>query len=160
SSSGVATDVAGSGEFDALKHIRCDAKTIQLPFDFADIVENLRRERYQAPIARRFEKIAASKPIHKLYYFFRSGLPFRMRRRLQRLYFRDWAGLPFPAWPVDFTVDNLHEELVRLLLTASGAKKLPFIWFWPEGAPSCLIMTHDVETSAGRDFTGKLIDLD
>src|SRR5262249_140382 len=34
------------------------------------------------------------------------------------------------------------------------------IWFWPGGAPSCLIMTHDVETSAGRDFTFKLMDLD
>jgi len=57
-------------------------------------------------------------------------------------------------------VDTLHEEFLRLLLEASGAKKVPFIWFWPEGAPNCLIMTHDVETSAGRDFTFKLMDLD
>jgi hypothetical protein len=160
SKSGVAADPAGSERFDALKDVRCDGKTIQLPFDFADVVENLRRERYRLKNERRFEKFATSEPIHKLYYFVREGLPVPARRKLQRFYFRDWAKLSFPAWPMDFTVDNLHQELLRLLLAASGAKKLPFIWFWPEGAPNCLIMTHDVETSEGRDFTVKLMDLD
>jgi hypothetical protein len=61
---------------------------------------------------------------------------------------------------VDLTVDTLHEEFLRLLVDASGVQKLPFIWFWPDGAPNCLILTHDVETSAGRDFTFKLMDLD
>ncbi len=82
-----------------------------------------------------------------------AGLPVSVRRKLQEAYFRDWKELPFPAWPVDFTVDTLHEKLLRLLMETSGIKKLPFIWFWPEGASSCLIMTHDVETSSGRDFT-------
>src|SRR4029077_9220777 len=145
---------------DALKDVRCDGKTIQLPFDFADVVENLRRERYRLKNKRRFEKFATSEPIHKLYYFVREGLPAPARRKLQRFYFRDWAKLSFPAWPMDFTVDDLHQELLRLLLAAGGAKKVPFIWFWPEGAPNCLIMTHDVETSEGRDFTVKLMDLD
>jgi len=45
-------------------------------------------------------------------------------------------------------------------MEASGVKRLPFIWFWPEGAASCLIVTHDVETRAGRDFTFQLMDLD
>jgi hypothetical protein len=45
-------------------------------------------------------------------------------------------------------------------MEVSGVKKLPFIWFWPEGAPNCLVMTHDVETSVGRDFTFNLMDLD
>ncbi len=37
---------------------------------------------------------------------------------------------------------------------------MPFIWFWPEGAANCLIMTHDVETAAGRDFTRQLMNID
>jgi hypothetical protein len=45
-------------------------------------------------------------------------------------------------------------------MRAAGLEKIPFIWFWPEGKPSCFIMTHDVETRAGRDFTGQLMDLD
>lgn len=36
---------------------------------------------------------------------------------------------------------------------------MPFIWFWPDGAPSCTMITHDVETSAGLAFCGQLMDL-
>src|SRR6266571_455236 len=158
--SGASADVAGSGEFNASKDVRRDSTTIQLPFDFTEVVENLRLERYRQKKIQGIETFAGSEAVRKLYYFIRRYLPFSVRRQLQRAYFRDWKKLPFPAWPVDFTVDNLHEEFLRLLVETSGAKKLPFIWFWPEGAPNCLIMTHDVETSAGRDFTSELIDLD
>jgi hypothetical protein len=157
---GVATDPTGSAEIDASKDVRRSGPAIQLPFDFTEVVENLRLERYRRRGNGRLELFAASEPVHKFYYFIRKCLPFRVRRQLQRIYFRDWKELVFPAWPVDFTVDTLHEEIFRLLLEASGAKKLPFIWFWPEASPSCLIMTHDVETRAGRDFTFKLMDLD
>jgi len=158
--SDVAADVVGSGEFNASKDVRREGTTIQLPFDFTEVVENLRLERYRQERFRGMQMLAASEPVRKLYYFMRKCLPFAVRRELQRAYFRDWKELPFPAWPVDFTVDTLHEEFLRLLMETSGAKKVPFIWFWPEGAPNCLIMTHDVETSVGRDFTSKLMDLD
>ena len=157
---GVAADVAGSAEFNALKGVHRSGSTIQLPFDFTEVVENLRLEHYRQTRNGRLELFATSEPVRKFYYLFRKCLPFPVRRQLQRIYFQDWKELPFPAWPVDFTVDTLHEEVLRLMLQASGAKKLPFIWFWPEGASSCLIMTHDVETCAGRDFTFKLMDLD
>jgi hypothetical protein len=157
---GTALDVAGSAKFNALGDIRCEGKSIHLPFDIAEVIENLRLERYRQKGIGRLESFALSEPVHKFYYLIRKGLPFRIRRQLQRLYFRDWKKLPFPAWPVDFTVDALHEEFLRLLLQATGVRKLPFIWFWPEGASSCLIMTHDVETAAGRDFTFELMDLD
>jgi hypothetical protein len=157
---GVAADVAGSADFNALQHVHRHGTSIQLPFDFTEVVENLRLERYRQKRNGRLELFAASEPVRKFYYLVRKCLPFRVRRQLQRIYFQDWKELPFPAWPVDFTVDNLHEEILRLTLQASGAKKLPFIWFWPDGAPSCVIMTHDVETYAGRDFTFNLMDLD
>lgn len=158
--SGAAVDVAGAGEFDASKDVRREGTTIQLPFDFTEVIENLRLERYRQKVIQGKEMFAASEPVRKIYYLIRACLPVSVRRHLQRAYFHDWKNLPFPAWPVDFTVDTLHEEFLRLLMEANGAKKVPFIWFWPEGAPSCLIMTHDVETSAGRDFTSKLMDLD
>jgi hypothetical protein len=37
---------------------------------------------------------------------------------------------------------------------------LPFVWFWPEGAPSAVILTHDVETSQGLEACGSLMDMD
>lgn len=157
---GVATDLKDSGAFDALKHVQLDGKTVQHPFAFTELVENLRRERYQLKNLDKGTLFLESDFSRWLYYFFRGFLPFTVRRRLQKLYFRDWKELQFPAWPVDFTVDKLHETYLRLFMEATGTKRVPFIWFWPEGAPSCLILTHDVETRAGRDFTSGLMDLD
>jgi hypothetical protein len=158
--SGVTADVTAAGAFDASGDVRLEGTTIQLPFDFAEVIENLRLERYRQKMTRGMEVFAGSEPVRQLYYLLRVFLPVLARRHLQKAYFSDWKKLPFPAWPVDFTVDTLHEEFLRLLLEANGLKKVPFIWFWPGGAPNCLMMTHDVETSAGRDFTSKLMDLD
>ncbi len=139
--SGVAADVEGSGKFNALKDVRRDGTTLQFPFDFNEVVENLRLERYRQKSARRLELFAASEPVRKLYYLIRKSLPFSVRRQLQRAYFRDWKELPFPAWPVDSTVDTLHEEFLRLLMETSGTKKVPFIWFWPEWRAQ--LLDHD-----------------
>ena len=158
--SGVAANVAGSGQFDASRDVRSDDKTIYFPFEFAEVIENLRRERYRQNMVPGTQSFVASKPIRWLYYLIRDWMPISVRRQLQKVYLRDWRELPFPAWPVDFTVDTLHEKFLRLLMEKSGKKKVPFIWFWPDGAPNCMVMTHDVETSAGRDFTPQLIDLD
>ena len=158
--SGVAADLAGSSAFNAAQHVRRNGIALQLPFDFTEVVENLRQERYRQSSPRGIERFASTESIRKLYYLTRNYLPFEIRRQLQRIYFYDWKRVSFPAWPVDLTVDKLHEHLLRLTMEASGVKKLPFIWFWPEGAPNCLIMTHDVETSVGRDFTFNLMDLD
>jgi hypothetical protein len=158
--SGVSADVADAGKFDASEDVRLDGSTMQLPFDFTEVIENLRRERYRRNMNADRKSFSASKAVRKIYYFVREWLPVPLRRQLQKIYLRSWKDLPFPAWPVDFTVDNLHSELLRLFMEKSGATKVPFIWFWPEGASGCLIMTHDVETSAGRDFTPALMDLD
>jgi peptidoglycan/xylan/chitin deacetylase (PgdA/CDA1 family) len=44
-------------------------------------------------------------------------------------------------------------------MAANGVTDLPFIWFWPEGKSGCALMTHDVETTLGRDFSAKLMDI-
>lgn len=158
--SGVARDLGNVGQFDASRAVRCDGKSIRLPFCFTDTIENLRLERYRERLTPKQEILAASELVRKLYYSIRGWLPDSVRAELQKAYFHDWRKLRFPAWPVDTTIDRLHEELLRLLMEANGKRRVPFIWFWPKGAPSCLIMTHDVETCAGRDFTPQLMDLD
>jgi hypothetical protein len=45
-------------------------------------------------------------------------------------------------------------------MKATGRDTIPFIWFWPHGAPSAALVTHDVETAAGRDFCPHLMDID
>jgi hypothetical protein len=79
---------------------------------------------------------------------------------MQQLYLKDWPKIPFPTWPVDATVDKLFQRLLWLVLEATGQERIPFIWFWPEGATSCAILTHDVETERGRACCGAIMDLD
>lgn len=129
--------------------------SICLPFDPCEVVENLRREEYVEDSQYR-----ASSVISKMYYFIRPILPVGVRKHLQRLRLRGWDKRLFPQWPVDCSVDNLFEHLMLLSLKATGAERIPFIWFWPEGHSSCALMTHDVETKTGRDFCPTLMDID
>lgn len=154
SSSGTTLDARRAAEFD----VPFDAERAGLPFSFAEVIDNLRFERYRQMVTHKREVFAGKTLFRKLYG---AAWPVPLLRRgLQRAYFSDWKTLPFPTWPVDVTVDALHREYLRLLMQISDIQKIPFIWFWPQGASSCLIMTHDVETSVGRDFTPRLMDLD
>jgi hypothetical protein len=159
-SSGVAIDVRASGDFDASKAVDVVGSEIRVPFDFCDIIGNLRNERYVNHLGSERKGLTQHPWIRAPYYLVRELLPVSFRRHLQRAYFKDWQSLPFPRWPVDFTVDSLHEAFLRLTMKARGCEKVPFIWFWPGGASGCLIITHDVETAAGRDFTSSLMDID
>jgi hypothetical protein len=159
-SSGVAADVQASADFDASKAMVIANSEIRLPFDISKIIDNLRIERYVGQSSSGRKGITRHALIRQLYYSLRELLPVWMRRHLQKTYFRDWQSLQFPHWPVDFTVDLLHESLLRLAMIAQGSERIPFIWFWPEGAAGCIIMTHDVETAAGRDFSSSLMDID
>jgi hypothetical protein len=132
---------------------------VVLPFDLADVVTNLREERY----GRNPELAAgvtAASMAEQLYYWLRPMMSVGFRRHLQQIRLRDWQQIPFPSWPVDTTVDDLMREAVGALLRTSGAERLPFVWFWPDGAPSCTMLTHDVEGERGLKFCDTLIDLD
>jgi hypothetical protein len=141
---------------DGLHDVEVKNKTVHLPFDPSEVVDNLRCERY-------VEDWRNDKPLSALtemYYFLRPILPVGIRRHLQKLYLRGWEKIPFPRWPVDTSVDSLLEQLLLLSIRSTGVEHIPLIWFWPDGAPSCAIMTHDVETRAGRDFCQALMAID
>ena len=57
-------------------------------------------------------------------------------------------------------MERLFETSLLLLMEATGVEAIPFVWFWPEGADSAAMITHDVETASGRDFCGGLMDID
>jgi len=141
---------------DALGNIAFQDGAICLPFDASQIVENFGREAYVNGSNQAKPKAALS----KLYYLVRPVLSVGVRKHLQRFHLRGWDKIPFPHWPVDRTVDTVLERLLQLSLKAQQRERIPFIWFWPEGAPSCAVMTHDVETTAGRDFCSTLMDID
>ncbi len=143
---------------DALKCARADSHRIELPFDPQEVIEDIRRERYAAHF--RDEGPFLNKIVRKTYYSLRPLMGTKVRRHLQKIYLRGWDKIPFPAWPVDVTVDQIHQKLLALALRGQGLEKVPFIWFWPEGYSSCAIMTHDVEGEEGKGYCGGVMDLD
>lgn len=158
--SGVSADASSSKAFDASQSLAIFDSVIHLPFDIQAVIENLRRERYVQSLYSGEKPLTQSELVRKAYYFVREYLPVWIRRHMQRAYFKGWQNLPFPHWPIDFTVDSLHEEFLRMTMVAQGLERVPFIWFWPEGATSCLILTHDVEREAGLRFCSSLMGID
>jgi hypothetical protein len=146
--------------YDAIGGAYGEDHCVRVPFDAAEVVDNLRMERYLGPSSPRRTGLVGSSAIRKAYYAVREFLPVSVRRQFQRMYLRGWKKLVFPSWPVDFTVDTLHEQFLNLSMKAMKVSQVPFVWFWPEGARSCLIMTHDVETTVGVSFTSGLMDID
>ena len=129
-----------------------------LPFDVTQVVDNLRLELYSKNSLQ--DESPFSSMLNEIYYRVRPLLPGGVRRLLQKARLSNWKTLKFPRWPVDRSVDLLFEQLLLLSLKSQNLKQIPFIWFWPDGASSCAIMTHDVETKLGRDFCKTVMDLD
>src|SRR4029453_17726192 len=132
---------------------------LRVPFDPSQVIDNLRLERYATDSWRSTNSVRQM-PWLKSYYSVRRYMPSRLRLQLQRTYFRNWKSLTFPGWPVDSSVDQILQRLLCLSLRSQGIARLPFIWFWPDGAPGCAAVPHDVETVVGRDRCSWLMDLD
>jgi hypothetical protein len=141
---------------DAIGETAIQDGTIYLPFDPSQVVDNLRCELYVGDWLNKNSTSAMA----KLYYFLRPALPVAVRSHLQRFHLKGREKPIFPRWPVESSVDDLLEQLLLLSLKANGVERIPFIWFWPGGASSCANITHDVETTLGRDFCGTLMDID
>jgi hypothetical protein len=142
---------------DALRETLIKDRRANLPIDISEIVEALRYEQYTAALTG---KAVFRYAANRAYYALRPLLPVAVRKHLQQLYLTGWKQRPFPHWPVDCTVEHLLERSLLQSMRSASIERVPFIWFWPGGAPSCAIVTHDIETRAGRDFCGNLMDID
>jgi hypothetical protein len=133
------------------------AGRLKLPFNPAEIIDNLRLERYpdSGSAESGYEKLQ-----RKLYYLLRPLTSLNVRRRIQKFHTRNWEKQRFPRWPVDTTVESICERLLLLSMKAQGLDRVPFVWFWPGGARGCVMVTHDVENEAGRNLCADLMDLD
>jgi hypothetical protein len=143
---------------DSLNDAVAERGVVRLPFDLNQIVNNLRFERYYGSSRRR--SFLSGGLASSLYYLARPILGVSVRRHLQKLRLAGWRSIAFPHWPVDRTVEQIHETMLRLCVQAHNGQEVPFIWFWPEGLPSCVAVTHDVEAVKGRDFCPALMDVD
>jgi hypothetical protein len=133
---------------------------VALPFDVDEVVYNLRHERYAQNGVHRVDRITGGLAARNAYYFLRPVLPVAVRKHLQKIRLSGWRKIAFPRWPVDVSVDTIMRRTLRLVLQRGKLDRVPFVWFWPDGAASCAILTHDVEDNAGRDFCAALMDID
>ena len=145
---------------DVIDEVTSASGELRLPFDLAEVVTNLREERYQLPSSGWFEAPGVGSAARSIYYFLRPLLTVGIRKHLQRMRLRGWESIAFPAWPVDDSVDQIMRTTMALLLRCGRVQEIPFIWFWPDGAPACAMMTHDVEGPTGAGFCLSLKDLD
>lgn len=145
----------------ALAGILPDGVAATLPSDPDGTIEGLRRERYRAATAAHDRSPAANGGlVRRAYYAVRPLLPVGVRKHFQRAALRGWDRIPFPAWPVDTTVERMVDGLWLRALEVTGSERLPFVWYWPDGHAAATIVTHDVETAVGRDFCGELMRME
>jgi hypothetical protein len=145
--------------YDALSDVKRDRGNVSLPFDPSEVIANLRYERYASGNGNG-KRLGSRSIVRKAYYSVRPLLSISVRKHLQRMHMRNWREIPFPNWPVDSNVECIFEQLMTLLLEAHAVDSVPFIWFWPDGSPSCAVMTHDVEALPGREACARLMDID
>lgn len=131
----------------------------QESLDAATVVDHVRLERYVTNSGTNCRPSKAKKAVRNIYYTVRPLMPVAVRRQFQKFYFRGWDKMAFPKWPVDRTVEDILESVLASEMKLREVRKLPFIWFWPDGLDSAAILTHDVETAAGAGFCGQLMDL-
>jgi hypothetical protein len=122
------------------------------------VVDHLRLERHAQHYLPDNSRSLGLRASRSVYYALRPFLPIAVRKQLQRINLRGWDKQGFPRWPIDLTVDDLLRAVLQQQVMTSG--RVPFIWFWPNGATACAVITHDVESQAGYDFCPELMDID
>jgi hypothetical protein len=132
---------------------------LSLDFDPDELAANFRLERYIASGRGSTLRKVLLRSARAAYYGVRPVLPVAVRKHIQRVNSRGWSKVTFPQWPTDASLDVLFERLLLLAMQSAGIERVPFIWFWPDGHSAAAILTHDVETAAGRDFCTRLMDL-
>ena len=153
--------LAGGKLKEVCSHIEALCQAHEEPLQLLDdTIRLLRQEQYIDNSVEQSQTSLSKRLVREAYYRLRPLLPVSYRKHLQRTALRGRQTREFPRWPVDLTVERLVAEIWRRLLEASDHRRFPFIWFWPDGKTSACMMTHDVETSVGRDFCGSLLSME
>ncbi len=119
-----------------------------LPFDPDELIANLRSERYLR--LQRTRSFSLSPLGRRAYYAIRPLMPRRLQIAVRRAFSHIQARTSFPRWPVEPALHDLTDLVLQRVADAASVP-VPYIASWPRGRSWALILTHDVETAAGRD---------
>jgi hypothetical protein len=129
---------------------RDERGSLLLPFDPDEAMQTFWSESYQ-----RLGGVSAGARAKRLamcaYYRARPALPRSAQIAMRRAFSRVQARTRFPRWPAETALHDLYDLLLGLVASVAG-EPLPTIAPWPAGKSWALVLTHDVETSAGLDY--------
>jgi peptidoglycan/xylan/chitin deacetylase (PgdA/CDA1 family) len=130
--------------------------SVFLPFDPGEVMEQYWSERYLT-VGRSCLRSAASSSLRRIYYLSRPAMPRALQIVLRRRFVAVQARSTFPGWPIENSLHDLYRWLFSLISDFAGAP-VPLIDLWPSGRSWAMVLTHDVETAAGRDDIDLLRD--
>ena len=137
---------------------RADNGCFFLPFDPDEVRLNFLSERYQEILQRSAAR--AWRPLAmRAYYRSRDMMPREVQIWLRRHYARIQARTRFPHWPIETGLHDFLESLLAIFQSIAG-EPMPTIAAWPNGSSWALILTHDVETSAGLAAMNRVLKVE
>jgi hypothetical protein len=139
-------DLEGS----AVAHVWTDGDgSVFLPFDPGEAMTWLWSERYTTLEGARL-RTRLRRLLVRVYYAIRPALPRRVQLVLRRADAAGRSEPDFPRWPAEHALHDLYDWLLAVLEQVAG-EPVPYLHPWPDGHTSAYVLTHDVETAAGRD---------
>lgn len=126
-----------------------DQGSVFLPFDPGEAMSWLWSERYTMLADVRLRN-RVRQLVVKLYYTIRPLLPRKLQLLLRRRHAARQTNPEFPRWPEEHALHDLYAWLLDQLQQIAG-EPVPYLHPWPNGHTSAYVLTHDVETAAGRD---------
>ena len=120
-----------------------------LPFDPGEAMSYLWSERYTRLGLKRWTSTIRGTMVTG-YYAMRPLLPRRVQIRLRQGYAAHRELPDFPGWPEEHTLHDFYDWLWERV-GAVASEPVPYLAPWPHGKEAAFVLTHDVETAAGRD---------
>jgi len=129
---------------------------IVFPFRIQSVFEVFQFEAY-ANLSRQNKWMQYAR---QFYYQIRPFIPRSLQIAFRQSITPLQARKSFPNWPLDVSLDVFARTVLSLILDTSRIFEIPFIWFWPEGHSSAVVLSHDVETQVGHDNLWAIANLE
>jgi hypothetical protein len=97
-------------------------------------------------------------PLKKAYYRVKPYVPRALARHVRRIY--SCGVLSHENWPIEHHYIDFLWEVLRQVLILSNRNELKIRYFWPNPSRLALVLTHDIETSAGQEFVETVADFE
>lgn len=96
----------------------------------------------------------------RAYYGVKPLLPRKLQIAMRRRHAARRAHREFPAWPIEPLLVDHQREVFRRQLAETGAARVPFVGYWPEGHRFASIVSHDVEGPEGIANIPRVLEIE